>query len=139
MRKARLDEIFVESGDTGTYSQYTSDSGLQLYILERPATGDHPRIKGGKYIVCRKQHPIHGLCYELEDRDGRTAILIHSANWFWQLLGCLAPGRSIQEILQPNGKMMKGVTSSKDALMALEADMGYEPFELTINRAAEGA
>lgn len=88
--------------------------GARCYILERPKDGDHPRIPAETYQLGLK--PIgasrfdngskgpddirkwmgeahHGMIQVL-DVPGRTEILIHPANSFTQLLGCLAPGMS---------------------------------------------
>ncbi len=132
MRKATLTR--TETGPDGTFGLLATDSGFSCYIVERPAVGDHPCIQAGTYkFKWRKDSPSHGECYEAEFVPDRTNIQIHAANWADQLLGCLAPGRAIMDVQRPDKTMRVGVTSSKDALAALEADLGKDPFVLTIS------
>lgn len=121
-----------ETGPTGTFGRFATPT-FECYTLERPAEGDHPCIPAGVYQVEWLPHPQHGDCYELLNVPKRTAILIHSANWYDQLLGCIAPGRSIGPIKRKDGAMMKGVTSSKDAVAGLLKDLGALPFTLAIS------
>lgn len=128
-------------GMIATFGQLVTPSGLQLYTLERLPSGDHPCIPAGSYKCVRKPHEIQGLRYELQNVPGRTAILIHPANFVPQLQGCISLGRAIMDLdlsadlankygLKP-GKMM-GVSSSRDAVSAFELDMEGEDFTLTI-------
>lgn len=125
-----------ETGPEGTFGKLVTDLNFECYTLERPAEGDHPCIPKGVYkVLWTNTHPIHGECYEVMNVPARTAILIHSANWFDQLLGCIAPGRSVQDVegvWQEKPRKMKGVTSSKDALKGLIENMDKKEFELTI-------
>lgn len=134
MRKVTINRTETDL-QTGTYGNLSTDSGFECYTLERPNEGDHPCIPAGIYQVEMRPHPIHGNCYEILDVPGRTAILIHSANIYQQLLGCVAPGRSIQtmDIFWEDKQIsQKGVSSSKDALAGLVADLNGEAFQLTI-------
>lgn len=151
MRKVFVTPIPEETGDgsRGTFSRWRSDSGFECYLLERPplaqvgkAIADHPRIldEGGVSEAAVKDHPEHGKVYELVV-PGRTAILIHSANWFQQLLGCLAPGASIDDVEDLTGKWLgqplrkqRGVTSSKETLKRLMADLDGAAVEISITR-----
>lgn len=128
----------------GTFGKLAAPGGFECYVLQRPPTGDHPSIGKWSGKVHAFVHPEHGLCYELQnvvmaDGTARTAILVHSANWFQQLLGCLALGRSIDVVVDQTGKWLGkpgakqlGVTSSKDAVGAFWSHMGGKDFLLTI-------
>ncbi len=151
MRKVIMTAIHEETvdGAFGTFSWWRSDSGFECYVVERPplsqvgkAIKDHPRIldAGGIAMASVKDHPEHGKAYELEV-PGRTAILIHAANWFQELLGCLAPGSSIDDVVDLTGKWLghpnrkqKGVTSSHDTLKRLMADLAGEAVQITVVR-----
>ncbi len=126
----------TESDERGTFGILTTPSGFSCYSLERPRVGDHPCIPDGLYDVkwtSKDVHPKHGPCYEISDVPGRTDVLIHTANWSLELLGCIAPGRAIvDELKRPDGSKLKGVSSSRDALEGLVADLGKLPFELEI-------
>lgn len=120
-----------------TFGRLKAPGGFECDTLERPATGtDHLRIPAGSYRVHASQHPEHGLCYELQAVPGRSAILIHPANWVRQLLGCIALGRSVMVVEGDyKGQHVRevGVSSSKDACQAFWAHMNGQDFTLTIS------
>jgi hypothetical protein len=129
----------TETDDSGTFGTLTTDNGFFCYTGELPwrenASG-RSCIPAGVYRAVWATSPRHGECYHLQKVEGRTDIEIHSANWMGdeakglkcQLLGCIAPGRAIMDIVG-----QKGVSSSKEALAFLVADLEKEPFLLTIN------
>lgn len=116
--------------DTGSFKCAT---------LERPAAGEHPCIPAGEYDVdWTDTHPHHNPCYEIMRVPGRTAILIHTANVFEQLLGCVAPGVKAEEMnVEWQGKRIAhpGVSGSGVALKALLDDLHREDFRLVIQEA----
>ena len=140
MRKATL--IRRTYSDCGTFGDWQSDSGFRCKILERPRDiGEHPCIPAGMYVVAWTSgvHPKHPECYELTGVHGRTDILIHPANAYEQLLGCLAPGTDIGQVsLDWEGQHIAhiGVLNSRMALAALINDMGKATFPLTIENAS---
>lgn len=112
--------------------------GKTLHTIERPWQSTYPGgepfkscIPAGRYllrpharsnggIVVALINPGHGVYYSKHDRIndvGRYKILIHSANWVHQIVGCIAPGKTRTESDQ--GMM---VTSSRDSM---EQIMGY--------------
>lgn len=137
MRKVTLTR--TETGDEGTFGTIVTDSGFSVYSGELPWRGNAPGkscIPAGAYVCQKAVSPKHGPCYYITDvPGGRTDIEIHSANWMGdeskgfkcQLLGCIAPGRAIGELIG-----QKAVLSSRDALIGLEADLEGEPFHLVI-------
>lgn len=142
MKKAIL--IRTETGDLGTYGILTSPSGFQCYTLELPWKDnkqDVSCIPPGVYVCSWKDSPKNGKCYHVLDVPGRMDVQIHAANWAGdtekghhsELLGCIAPGRAIMDIVPPKtGIKQKGVSSSKDALAALVAEFEKENFLLTV-------
>lgn len=136
MRKATLTR--TETGETGTFGILVTDSGFSCYTGELPWKNNiqgKSSIPDGIYQCIRSDSTKHGMCYHVQGVTGRTDIEIHSANWMGdvdkglkcQLLGCIAPGRAIIDIIG-----QKGVSSSRDALYSLEEDLEKKPFELTI-------
>jgi hypothetical protein len=123
-----------------------------LVVLERPrapAAQDyspdgkpHPCIPAGEYAVVWTEnvHPLHPFCYEVMNVPGRSAILIHSANWIRELEGCLAPGTRA-EIVEGDykGKHVKelGVSNSKAALGMLQDILCRKDFTLVIKDQAD--
>ncbi len=123
----------------GMFGRLTAPGGFECDALQRPPVGDHPSIGRGRWRVHAFVHPEHGLCYEVQNVVGRTGILIHPANWFQELLGCIALGRSVDEVVDFTGKWLGqpgrkqlGVTSSGDAVKAFWNHMGGVDFMLTI-------
>ncbi len=119
----------------GTFGKLIAPGGFECYALQRPPVGDHPFIGRGSWTVKIKDHPVHGKCYEVCAVDGRTAILFHAANWFFQLLGCIALGRSVQVVegfWEDKAIKQLGITSSKDTVAAFHAHMGGADFRLVI-------
>lgn len=145
----------------GTFGLWKSDSNFKCVTAERPKTADaHPCIPCGVYD-CRPVVSPHfysigsdfgfgrGVVYEVKNVPGRTNILIHPANWpvpiktdkdpvHLQLQGCIAPGSAVAKIKvpDPDGRMLTGVTSSRDATVALMRDMGGFSFRLIIKEIA---
>ena len=120
--------------DTGSFKCKT---------LERPEGIEHPCIppsppEGYDVPWTVGVHPKHPECFEVIV-PGRTAILIHSANVYEQLLGCIAPGSVVQVVeLDYEGSHIchRGVIESRATLAALIADLGKQPFKLVIKEAA---
>ncbi len=115
---------------------------FEFYVLQRPPVGDHPYIGCGSWRVRWLWHEIHGWCFQLLDVQGRTVILIHAANWFQELLGCLAFGASITDVVDETGKWLgkpgakqMGITSSGTTVMRFNEHMDRKDFMLTIRRA----
>ena len=116
------------------------DTGLyHCKTMERPPTGDHPCIpispEGGYTVDWTTDHPKHPGCFEVRRVPGRTDILIHAANVYEQLLGCIALGSAVEVVeLDYEGKHIchRGVIESRKALEGLIADLGRDTFKLVI-------
>lgn len=130
-------------GHLGTFSKW--DTGKAVYdVLERPKPGlipDHPCVPPtdrGYEMDLTNWHPHHSPCFEVKV-PGRTAILVHKANWYQELLGCFAPGEKVEEVVDLEGKWLGspgakqiGVSASKPALDALMKDLDGKPCRLVI-------
>lgn len=124
----------------GTFGEWVSGTFFRCVTLERPRdTKDHPCIPAGIYLCKVINSPAHGRVYQVMNVPERTMIEIHPANWYFQLLGCIAPGRMVTEVYltdklaaEHQVKKMMGVTDSGIMTRALMDDMAGEPFELTI-------
>lgn len=128
----------AENTDAGTFGTLVTDSGFACRTGELPWRSNKAMsscIPPGTYQCAWKFSPKFGDCYHVENVPGRTAILIHPANFVGdrargfksEVLGCITVGTSIAPM---DGQL--AVWSSKLALSALEKDLGNEPFELTI-------
>lgn len=121
--------------------------GSQYYTMERPWKDNHAGIScvlAGQYDLI--PHVIeHGAllglkCYALSNPDlgvfpeppadytgtnaVRVAILIHPANWAFQLLGCIAPGKSRGLLTAPDGTQQPAVLQSRDAFDEIMGMLG---------------
>jgi hypothetical protein len=124
-----------------TYGRLSTGT-FECDTMERPRIGDHPCIPPGEYVATCFDHPEHGRCYELKV-DGRTGILLHPANWWWQLLGCVALGRAIMPVMvtpdaaarhgRKAGVMEQGLSGSDDAYKSFMADRDARPFILVVS------
>ena len=73
-------------------------------------------IPVGLYKVVKRWSKKYGWHFHITGVDGRTLILIHSANFSRQLLGCVAVGASHTDI---DGDGLQDVTSSKSTMKRL--------------------
>lgn len=83
----------------------SNDGQFACYTIERPATGEHPRIPAGTYDVTYETHhpylpdgspnPKAYRCPVLDTSAiGRSHIQLHVANYASELLGCIAVGET---------------------------------------------
>ena len=120
-----------------------------LFRSERPwietAPGGEPEkscVPAGRYIL-RPHHrgngddvvalvnPGHGVYYMNADRPnavGRFKILIHSANWVHEVIGCIAPG--VGRLNSDKGRM---VTASRASVKKIMEYIGDESAVLNIS------
>lgn len=82
----------------------------------------------GIYKVVRRWSKKYGNHFHVADVKGREFILIHNANYHYQLLGCIAVGRDHVDI---NKDGYLDVTQSKDTMSKLLKLLPIE-FELII-------
>lgn len=87
--------------------------------VELPKGMNTPRkecIPAGVYDVIEHHSPKHGKCFWIIKVPGREEVLIHSANYSSQLLGCIAPGMAHTDI---NKDGLRDVTSSVTTMETL--------------------
>lgn len=148
MRRAILTR--TESGDEGTFGTlFMPDTGFSCKTGELPwrdadSDGVSDRnsscIPAGVYVCRFRKSPRHGMCYHVEGVPGREGIEIHPANFMGdrtkglrcELRGCIALGQAVKYI-----KGQRGISSSRDAVAALEEELGGQDFELTIEDETE--
>jgi hypothetical protein len=128
----------TETGDSGTFGHFVTDSGLCLRSGELPWRDNEPghsSIPFGTYAVVWAQSPTKGWCYHVIKVEGRLDIEIHPANFCGdrilgrrcELQGCITLGTSVGPM---NGQ--KAVLCSKQAFLEFIRDLGGAPFELEI-------
>lgn len=140
MRRATLTR--TGTGDEGTFGRLVTDTGLVCFTGELPWRGNakgRSCIPPGVYRCIWGPSASFGTCYHVTRVPGRSAILIHAANFVGdttkgfqcEVAGCIAVGTGIE----PRGRQ-RALVHSRQALLALETALGREPFELTIVDAA---
>lgn len=143
-------EVIIQrgfSGMNGIFGSLVTDKGFTCRTLERPDQGEHPCIYKDRFKVVWTVgvHPHHPECYEITNVRDRTAILIHSANIYLELLGCIALGKTASVFVKNSIDItrcmppydMMGITQSvqtiKDFLDNLkDKDGNQQDFWLTI-------
>jgi hypothetical protein len=164
LKTALLTRNIKISGPDGTYGKMSA-SGFDSVSMERPPVGVviHPLIPLpliNPYLVELALSPAfyaqgldlgygRGMIYHVRGVPGRDYILIHPANWpvmiikandpqHYQLEGCIALGAAVAmlQVPTPDGRTLKGITSSVEACKAFYAAMGGQPFNLEIKEEA---
>ena len=104
-----------QQDDYGTFGSLLDDNGDSLCVtVELPWRDNEPQkscIPAGVYNVIPHNSPAHPDTWEISGVPGRSEILIHSANFPDELLGCVGAGQAISMI---EGKL--GVTNSVQTL-----------------------
>lgn len=133
----------METSDEGTFGKLRFGE-LRLYAGELPWRGNavgKSCILPGDYLCEPYQSKRFGECFRLQDVPGRTAILMHPANWVGDadkgfktdVEGCIAPGEARGFV---SGQDI--VARSKPALLALWDAVDGKPFTLRIIDATGG-
>lgn len=87
-------------------------------------------IPAGRYLCQWSYSPhLNKFTYEITNVPGRSGIRIHSANYFYQLLGCVALGDAHKDI---NADNELDVIHSGNSITKFNAMMNGENFMLTI-------
>lgn len=120
-------EIFIKrTSDDGTQTlgelSVKDYNGVTLFsckTLELPDKGNKPRVScipKGVYMVEKGLSPSMGKCFKILNVPNRKFILIHSGNFYTQILGCCLVGSAHIDI-NKDGK--KDVINSKPTLAKL--------------------
>lgn len=81
------------------------------YRIERHSSEAYPR----SFALVAPALGVYRWPWEVPEGDGRSAILIHAANWAHELAGCIAPGKEVARDV--GGRWM--VRRSRDAMNEL--------------------
>ncbi|HWD29749.1 MAG TPA: DUF5675 family protein [Rhizomicrobium sp.] len=126
------------SDANGSYGRMLIDGAPFAFTVEQPWNDNaqgHSCIPAGDYALLPYDSPAHGETVVFHNPAlniygtpamipagvaGRSLCEIHSANWPFQLKGCVAPGAQLTSI-PPNGM---GVTSSVATVTQLRLKWG---------------
>ena len=130
--------LLIERYDHGTKQTlgrlFALENGQAVYnchTLELPWKNNAFQVScipPGTYKVVKRYSEKFKNHFHITDVTGRTYILIHSGNYYTDILGCILVGKGLADI---NKDGLKDVTQSRNALADLLALMPNE-FELKI-------
>lgn len=134
--KATLTRSYT--GDQGTFGSLRTPSGFTCYTAELPWRQNAEELSCvamGIYSCRWRYSETKGYCFHVDGVVGRRDILIHAGNlagdvtkgFLTDSRGCILVGTSIGF-----WKGQEAVLDSRLALTALEADLGYHPFDLVV-------
>lgn len=136
MKKATILRTF--GNDKETLGTFTT-TGFECKTLELADKNNASKIScipAMTYIVKWTKSPLFSLhaghdvfTYEIQNVPNRGGIRIHSANYFFELLGCVAVGDSLKDV---NMDSELDIIHSGATLEKLVSVMNKEDFELTI-------
>lgn len=126
-------EITRQAGENGETLGDLKVNGFSCKTLELPWMSNMPNIScipKGEYQVKWTFSPrLLKYTYEVQGVPNRTGIRIHSANYYYELKGCIALGDKLAD-LNSDGKL--DTLNSKATLKNFEDKMERKPFTLVI-------
>ena len=134
-KRHKVDFESIVATDYALLSEVYIDDEFFCYALERLWDDNKRRVScipSGTYKTkpySSKKYP--NVC-EITDVEGRDKILIHSANYPWQLQGCIALGSNYVELGVYGGRETSAVFHSNNTIKAFYKKVGYD-FDLTLD------
>lgn len=122
---------------TDGYALLYDDAGNIIYsflTLELPWKDNKNKIScipADTYIAHKHHSPKFGEALWIKDVSGRSEILIHPANYFHQLLGCIAPGSKRIQI-DSDGQL--DVSNSRNTMQNLLSLIPTDTIIININQ-----
>lgn len=122
------------STEQGTFGEWLDNNGDHLcYTVELPWNDNEPDkscIPLDTYTFNQYESPKHGQVWIVQNVAGRSNIEIHTANFWFQLLGCIGVGDSIgqleydsTEYPEYTGKIFPAVLNSQKTLDMLRSTL----------------
>jgi hypothetical protein len=142
-KKVVVSRVFGDDKQTLGVLSVVGDNGVifTAKTLELPDKNNQPRIScipEGEYeCVFTKSNSFSKsqgkdvFTYEIKKVPGRAGIRIHSANFFYQLLGCIALGSSHKDI---NSDGNLDILHSGKTITEFEEVMERKPFVLKVTK-----
>lgn len=93
-----LKRLYIEHMTIGVFQ---SKGKFISYSFELPYRSNKRKIScinEGTYQIKIENHKKYNMCIRLYNVHNRDRILIHAANFYNQLLGCIAPVMSINNV-----------------------------------------
>jgi hypothetical protein len=125
----------LDNHKDGVFGEITLDGKVICKTVEKRWHNNQRQIScipQGTYHCTKRISQKYGHHWHLQDVPDRDLILIHSANWAHELLGCIGVGKSIAiGADKKTGINAKMVTSSVATMQMLRA-MLPDSFDLEI-------
>lgn len=115
-----------DKSENGVFGELFIDGSRFCTTLERPDLNNEPEVScipTGEYKCHRHTSLKFGEVWELEDVPGRADILIHPANLYTELRGCIALGTNRGIV---NGQ--KGIINAREAVKEFMDKTAKEEF-----------
>jgi hypothetical protein len=110
----------------GRFGALLSGDTQLAFTCERPWLDNKPDVScipPGSYTFSRYESPTKGRVWITQDVPGRSNIEIHSANWPYQLAGCIAVGEGF---LRDANLAIIGVADSRNTIGKLYNELPDE-------------
>ena len=120
--KVLLDRYSDDGVQTLGRLYVVNDNGFILYecdSLELPWKDNKPNmscIPQGQYKVVKRRSPKYDEHFHIQGVEDRSYILIHPANFVYQLRGCIAVGMDLVDI---NNDDVIDITNSKNTVLEM--------------------
>ena len=131
-----------KSTDEGTFGYMLSLQGIwnSLELPDRDNQKNISSIPNGEYICVIRHSPRFGITFHVTNVEGRTYILLHSANFAGDtqkgyqshLNGCISLGKSRGAFKNKHGDFQKAILTSRTAVREFMESMENEDFKLII-------
>lgn len=138
----RVDLVRGPSTDQGTFGilKFGEQICRTLELPWRDNRVQRSCIPAGTYQCAIVNSPKFGAVYGVQKVPGRSAVLIHPANfggdidlgWTTQLQGCIAPCERVGTMKNNAGSMQAAGLVSRPALARLMAWANGKPFTLEV-------
>ena len=138
----------VESSNEGTFGVFTAPEHevtcISLELPDRNNTPSRSRVNAGIYNASWSMSPRKKRdTYRLEDKHGRTGVLIHPASFAGDTLlgyesdleGCIALGNKTAVMTLDNDTLQKILTGSRVTVRKFEQLANKRPLIITIENA----
>jgi hypothetical protein len=121
---------------TGTMKVYDSKNNLvfSCYTLELADKDNQKKIScipAGEYTVKKRNSQKYGDHFHITNVPNRDFILIHTGNFYYEILGCVLVGDALTDV---NGDGYKDVINSKKTMNKLLAAIPNMTFSLEIKK-----
>jgi len=122
--------VRLEESEQGTFGVLRIDKEVFCCTLEPPDLENQQSVSSipAQQYICRPfESPTHGGTFQVSNVPGRTYVLFHAGNLVHHTEGCILLGEHFGKL-----KGSRAILNSGETFKAFLAEVGREPFHLTI-------